>query len=65
VRFEISPATMIKLILVVAGTLLLIRLWTVLLVLVAALLIVGTMSPAVIWIEERRVKRGLGIARGC
>ena len=41
---------------------LLIRLWPVLLVLVVALLIVGTMSPAVSWMEARRVKRGLGIA---
>jgi predicted PurR-regulated permease PerM len=31
-------------------------------VLVTALLIVGTMSPAVSWMEARRVKRGLGIA---
>ena len=62
VRFEVSIATMIQLILVVAGMWLLIRLWPVLLVLVVALLIVGTMSPAVSWMEARRVKRGLGIA---
>ena len=61
-RFEISPATMIQLILVGACMLLLIRLWPVFLVLVAALLIVGTMSPAVSWMEARGVKRGLGIA---
>ena len=62
VRFEVSPATMIQLILVVACVWLLIRLWPVFLVLVVALLIVGTMSPAVSWMEARRVKRGLGIA---
>ena len=62
VRFEVSPATMIKLLLVVACLWLLIRLWPVFLVLVVALLIVGTMSPAVKWLAARRVKRGLGIA---
>ena len=62
VRFEVSPATMIQLILIVACMWLLIRLWPVFLVLVVALLIVGTMSPAVSWMEARRVKRGLGIA---
>lgn len=62
VRFEVSPATMIQLILVVACMWLLIMLWPVFLVLVVALLIVGTMSPAVSWMEARRVKRGLAIA---
>jgi predicted PurR-regulated permease PerM len=62
VRFEVSPATMIQLILAVACLWLLIRLWPVFLVLVFALLIVGTLSPAVRWMEMRRVKRSLGIA---
>ncbi|MBA4373482.1 MAG: hypothetical protein C0402_11555 [Thermodesulfovibrio sp.] len=62
VRFEVSPSTMIQLILVVACLWLLVRLWPVLLVLVIALLIVGTMSPAVSWMEARRVRRGLAIA---
>ncbi len=62
VRFEVPPATMLQLILAVAGLWLLIRLWPVFLVLVAALLIVGTMSPAVTWMESRGVKRWLGIA---
>ncbi|MBC8018761.1 MAG: AI-2E family transporter [Verrucomicrobia bacterium] len=38
------------------------RLLPVVLVLVAALVIVGTISPAVRWFEERRMRRGLGIA---
>jgi predicted PurR-regulated permease PerM len=61
VRFEVSSATMIKFILVVACIWLLIRLWPVFLVLVVALLIVGTMSPTVSWMEARRVKHSLGI----
>jgi len=40
----------------------LIRLWPVILVLVVALLIVGTLSPAVQWLESRGISRGLGIA---
>src|ERR1700690_2334252 len=62
VRFEVSPATIIQLILVAACMWLLIRLWPVFLVLVAALLIVGTMSPAVSWMEARRVRRSFAIA---
>jgi predicted PurR-regulated permease PerM len=62
VRFEISPATMLQFILIVACMWLLVRLWVVFLVLVVALLIVGTMSSAVTWMEARRVRRGLGIA---
>jgi predicted PurR-regulated permease PerM len=53
---------MIQLVLVAACLWLVIRLWPVFLVLVVALLIVGTMSPAVSWMEARRVKRGLAIA---
>jgi len=60
--FEISPKTMVLLVLVVASLWLLIRLWPVLLVLVAALLVAGTLSPAVRWLEEKRVRRGFGIA---
>ena len=62
VRFEVSPATMLHLVLVVACLWLLLRLWPVFLVLVVALLIVGTMSPAVSWMEARGIKRNLGIA---
>jgi predicted PurR-regulated permease PerM len=62
VRFELAPATIIALVLVIAGVWLLIRLLPVLLVLVVALLTLDTMSPAVRWLEARRVGRGLAIA---
>ncbi len=62
VRFEVSVATMIQIILVVACLWLLIKLWPVFLVLVVALLIVGTMSPVVSWIEGHHYSRNLGIA---
>ncbi len=61
-RFEISLATMLKFIVVVAGIWLMIQLWPVLLVLILALTIVGTMGPAVRWLELRGIRRQLGIA---
>lgn len=62
VRFEVSKSTFISLALILVSLWLLIRLWPVILVLVVALFIVGTLSSAVLWLEERRVPRGLGIA---
>jgi len=62
VRFELSPKTLVVLVLVIAFLWLLIRLWPVLLVLIVALLVAGTLSPAVRWLEEKRVRRGFGIA---
>lgn len=61
-RIELSPGTIIALLLLIAGIWVLNRLLPVVLVLVAALVIVGTMSPAVRWLEERRIRRGFGIA---
>ena len=62
IRIEPSPGTIIALLLLIAGLWVLNRLLPVVLVLVAALIIVGTISPAVRWLEERRMRRGLGIA---
>ncbi len=62
VRFDLAPSTIITTVLVIAGLWVLIRLMPVILVLVAALIIVGTLSPAVSWLEARRVRRGWSIA---
>ena len=62
VRFEVSPKTLVALVLVVASLWLLIQLWPVLLVVVVALLVAGTLSPAVRWLEGKGVRRGFGIA---
>jgi predicted PurR-regulated permease PerM len=62
VRFEVSPKTLVALVLVVASLWLLIQLWPVLLVVIVALLVAGTLSPAVRWLEGKSVKRGFGIA---
>lgn len=39
----------------------LIRLWPVILVLVVALLVMGTLSPAVQWLEDHHIRRSVGI----
>jgi predicted PurR-regulated permease PerM len=62
IRFELSPKTLVMLVLVIASLWLLIRLWPVVLVLVVALLVAGTLSPVINWLEGKRVRRGLGIA---
>ena len=61
-RFELSLSMVATLILVPFALWLLIRLSPVLLVLVFALVLVGTMSPAIRWMEARGVSRNLGIA---
>ncbi len=62
VRIEVSARTMVALVCVLAGVWVLIRLLPVVLVLIVALFIVGSMGPAVEALEARRVRRGLGIA---
>ena len=61
IRIEPS-GTIIALLLLIAGLWVVNRLLPVVLVLVAALVIVGTISPAVRWLEERRMRRELCIA---
>jgi predicted PurR-regulated permease PerM len=62
VRFELSLATMMVMVLVAAGLWVLIQLLPVILVLIMALIIVGTMSPMVRWLNAHGVQRGAGIA---
>lgn len=62
IRIEPAPGAIIAVLLIIAGLWVLNQLLPVVLVLVAALIIVGTISPAVEWFEERRLRRGLGIA---
>ena len=62
VRFELSPKTLLAVVLVVASLWLLIRLWPVLLVLVVALFVAGTLSPVVRWLEAKGATRRFGIA---
>jgi predicted PurR-regulated permease PerM len=62
IRVEVTPWTMISLVLVIAGLWIFISLLPVVLVLVMALMIVGTLGPAVEWLEQRGVRRDAGIA---
>ena len=62
IRVEVTPGTIISLVLVTAALWAFIRLLPVVLVLVVALMIVGTLGPAVEWLEQRGVRRGAGIA---
>jgi len=61
-RFELTLSTMLAVVLVVAGLWLLARLLPVVLVLVTALFIVGTLSPLVEWLVTRRMRRSVAIA---
>jgi predicted PurR-regulated permease PerM len=62
IQIEPSSGTIIMLVAIISGLWIVDRLLPVVLVLVAALTLAGTSSPAVRWFEERRVSRGLAIA---
>ncbi len=62
IRVEVTAWTMISLVLVIAGVWMFIRLLPVVLVLVGALMIIGTLGPAVEWLVQRGMRRGAGIA---
>ncbi len=61
-RIEIAPSTMLYVILIIVGLWFFIRLLPVILVLVCALMIAGTLSPAVDKLERRGIRRDAGIA---
>ncbi len=61
-RIEITLKTMLTTAALLAALWISLRLWPVLLVLVMALFLVGTLDPAVDWLERHRVRRGWGIA---
>lgn len=61
IHIEISLRTMIHLVLIIAALWLFIRLLPVVLVLVAALMLVGALGPAVAWLEQHGGRRDLAI----
>ena len=61
-RIEIAPTTLLIGVAMMAGVWLLVQLWPVLLLLIASLMIVGSLNPAVDWLERRRYRRGTAIA---
>jgi predicted PurR-regulated permease PerM len=61
-RIEVAPKTLGLVLLMAGGCWLLIHLFPVVLVVVVALFLVGTLNPAVSWLQRRGIKRGYGIA---
>ena len=61
VRFEIAPRSIFLILAVIAGILLLARLWQIILMLIVALVLAGTFSPVVTWLERHRVPRPLAL----
>jgi predicted PurR-regulated permease PerM len=61
-RIEIAPRTLLLIVLLVAGAWLFIHLSNVVLVLVVALVLVGTFDPLVGWLERRGWARGRALA---
>src|SRR5512146_310405 len=62
IRFEFHIASLLMIVVVAAGAWALVQLMPVVLMLIIALIIVGTMSPLVRWMMERRIRRGAAIA---
>ncbi len=56
-RIEVAPSTLVFIALMVASIVMLIHLVPVILTLIAALMLVGTLNPAVEWLEQRKVHR--------
>lgn len=61
-RVHVTLETIISIVLVIGSLWLLVRLLPVVLVLVAALFLAGTLSPVIEWLETRRMRRGMAIA---
>ena len=59
---DIPLRTMLRAVAVIAGAWLLLHLLPVVLVVVVALFLVGTLAPAVAWLESKGLGRGWGIA---
>jgi predicted PurR-regulated permease PerM len=61
-RIEIAPRTLLWILLAIACVWLAIQLWTVFVVLLVALVLVGTFDPLVAWLERHGLKRGRALA---
>ncbi len=62
VRFEIAPRSILLILAVIGGILLVTRLWQIILILIVALILAGTFSPVVSWLERHRVPRALALS---
>lgn len=60
-RYELSFRTIITVVATIAACWLLIRVWQIILLLVIALVLAGTLSPVLAWLERHKIKRPLGL----
>ncbi|HEY8291303.1 MAG TPA: AI-2E family transporter, partial [Thermomicrobiales bacterium] len=61
VRFEIAPRSILIVLVIAASILLVVRIWQTILILIVALVLAGTVSPVVTWLERHRVPRPLAL----
>ena len=61
-RIEIGWRTLLLVPLVAGGAWVFLQIWTIVLVIIVALMLVGAVSPAITWLEKKRVSRGIAIA---
>ena len=60
-RHEISWRSLLSIVGLGLGLWLIVRIWPIILIIVIALILAGTFSPVVAWLERRRVPRALGL----
>ncbi|MHB8644316.1 MAG: AI-2E family transporter [Thermomicrobiales bacterium] len=60
-RHEIAPRSVFLVLAIIAGILLVVRLWQIILMLIIALVLAGTFSPVVTWLERHRIPRSLAL----
>ncbi len=61
VRHEISLRSVFAILAIVGGIVLLARIWEIILILIVALMLAGTFSPVVTWLERRGIPRPLAL----
>ena len=61
-RHEIAPRSIFLILAIIGGILLVVRIWETILILIVALVLAGTFSPVVTWLERHRVPRAAALA---
>jgi predicted PurR-regulated permease PerM len=61
-RHEIAPRSIFMILAIIGGILLVVRIWQTILILIVALVLAGTFSPVVTWLERHRVPRAAALA---
>lgn len=61
VRHQLSLRSIFSVIAVLAGIWFLIKIWQIILLIVIALILAGTLSPVITWLEQHNIKRRFGL----